>query len=55
VIVTFQPERVMSALGPIEMEEPAPPTQPGQYSQHSQPAQDKPALSIRKKQVRSES
>jgi two-component system cell cycle sensor histidine kinase PleC len=54
VIVTFQPERVMSALGPIDMEE-APPTQPAQYSQPQRPAQDQPAPSIRKKPVRSDS
>src|SRR5882762_9465873 len=52
VVVTFQPERVMSALGPIQMEEPGPPTQPVPYSQ---PAPDQPAPSIRRKPVRSES
>ena len=46
VLVTFQPERVMSALGPMDMEEPSPPTQPGQYNP---PAQDQPPASIRKK------
>jgi hypothetical protein len=56
VIVTFQPERVMSALGPIEMEETSPPTQPAQYSQPAQHAgQDQPTPSIRRKPIRNES
>jgi two-component system cell cycle sensor histidine kinase PleC len=56
VIVTFQPERVMSALGPIEMEESAPPTQPAPYSLPAQhPGQDQPTPSIRKRPARSES
>jgi two-component system cell cycle sensor histidine kinase PleC len=52
VVVAFQPERVMSALGPIEMEGSAPPTQPAAYAQT---AQDQPAPSIRRKPIRSES
>jgi two-component system cell cycle sensor histidine kinase PleC len=57
VIVTFQPERVMSALGPMDMEEPSPPTQPNQPTQpipYNQPAPDQPAPSIRRKPLRNE-